>query len=208
MTDRTKVFHGDCMEFMKDYPDKHFDLTIADPPYNIVSQQKRGIGSRIDATGKMNDWNHRKPDPEMFAEMFRVSRHVVIWGANNFELPPTEYFLIWDKDQTVDNFASAEYAWTNYPMPAKIYRYTIHKHNATKGEKIHPTMKPVDLYRWILKHYTEDGYKILDPMMGSQSSRIAAFDMGFEYVGFELDKDYFDAGCKRFEQHKQQLKLF
>lgn len=207
MEDRTRVFNLDCMIGMKEFPDKHFELAIVDPPYNIVSQQKRGIGSRIDSTGKMNDWNNIKPTQEYFLELTRISKYQIIWGANNFTLPPTEYFIIWDKSQSVDNFASAEYAWTNFPMPAKVFRYSIHQHNVDKGEKIHPTMKPIKLYKWLLKNYAKEGDKILDTHLGSGSSRIAAFDMGFDFTGYELDTDYFDASVKRFEQHKAQLKL-
>lgn len=204
----SEVFNMDCLEYMKSIPDKFFELAIVDPPYNIVSQQKRGIGSRIDKTGKMNDWNNIKPTQDYFNELFRVSNYQIIWGANNFTLPETEYFIIWDKAQSVDNFASAEYAWTNYKMPAKVFRYSIHQHNADKGDKIHPTMKPIKLYKWLLKNYTKEGDKILDTHLGSGSSRIAAHDLGFDFYATELDKDYFEAQEKRFKQHIAQLTLF
>lgn len=196
----SEVYNEDCLVGMSRFPDKFFDLAIVDPPYNIVSQQKRGIGSRIDASGKMNEWNNKKPEQEYFNELFRVSSFQIIWGANNFTLPETEYFIVWDKKQTVENFASAEYAWTNIKMPAKVFRYSIHQHNQDKGDKIHPTMKPIPLYQWLLKNYANPGDKILDTHMGSQSSRIAAYKMCFDYWGWELDKDYFDAGNKRFEE--------
>ena len=202
------VFNEDCIEGMKRYPDKHFDLAIVDPPYNIVSQQKRGIGSRIDATGKMNNWNNIKPSKDYFKELFRVSKYQIVWGANNFIMPESEYFLIWDKQQTVKNFASAEYAWTNVKMPAKVFRYSIHQHNCDKGKKIHPTMKPVKLYDWILHNYAKEGDLILDTHLGSQSSRIAAYKNGFDFVGFEIDKEYFEDGNKRFNDFKSQLRLF
>jgi site-specific DNA-methyltransferase (adenine-specific) len=197
----------DCMEGMKMYPDKFFELAIVDPPYNIISQQARGVGSRIDASGKMNNWNNIKPGRDYFDELFRVSKYQIVWGANNFTMPESEYFLIWDKYQTVDNFASAEYAWTNVRMPAKVFRYSIHQHNCDKGNKIHPTMKPVKLYEWLLKNYAKEGDKILDTHLGSGSSRIAADKMGFDFYGFELDKDYFDASVKRFNDYKSQLTL-
>jgi site-specific DNA-methyltransferase (adenine-specific) len=197
----------DCMEGMKRYPDKFFELAIVDPPYNIISQQARGVGSRIDASGKMNNWNNIKPGRDYFDELFRVSKYQIVWGANNFTMPESEYFLIWDKYQTVDNFASAEYAWTNVRMPAKVFRYSIHQHNCDKGNKIHPTMKPVKLYEWLLKNYAKEGDKILDTHLGSGSSRIAADKMGFDFYGFELDKDYFDSSVKRFNDYKSQLTL-
>jgi|ADGO01.1.fsa_nt_gi DNA modification methylase len=194
------VENRDCMEAMKEFPDKFFELAIVDPPYNIVSQQKRGKGSRIDKTGKMNNWNNAKPPKEYFDELFRVSKNQIIWGANNFILPESEYFIVWNKMQTVENFASAEYAWTNVRKPAKMFNYSIHQHNIEKGDKIHPTMKPVKLYQWLLKNYAKPGDKILDTHLGSGSSRIAAYKMGFDFWGYEIDKDYFDAQEKRFKE--------
>jgi site-specific DNA-methyltransferase (adenine-specific) len=193
---------------MKTKPDKYYDLAIVDPPYNIVSQQKRGIGSRIDASGKMNDWNNQKPKPEYYKELFRTSKYQIIWGSNNFELPPSEYFIIWDKQQTVPNFASAEYAWTNIKMPAKVFRYSIHQHNCDKGEKIHPTMKPIKLYRWLLQNYAEKGFKILDTHGGSHTHAIAADMEGFELDIIEIDEKYFKDGLNAFDMYKRQLKLF
>jgi site-specific DNA-methyltransferase (adenine-specific) len=201
-------YNCDNIQFMKTKPDKYYDLAIVDPPYNIVSQQKRGIGSRIDASGKMNDWNNQKPKPEYYKELFRTSKYQIIWGANNFELPPSEYFIIWDKQQTVPNFASAEYAWTNIKMPAKVFRYSIHQHNCDKGEKIHPTMKPIKLYRWLLQNYAEKGFKILDTHGGSHTHAIAADMEGFELDIIEIDEKYFKDGLNAFDMYKRQLKLF
>jgi len=197
----------DCLPFMRECEDNQFDLAICDPPYNIVSQQKRGIGSRIDPTGKMNDWNHDKPSPEYYKELFRVSEKQIIWGANNFELPPSEYFIIWDKQQTVDNFASAEYAWTNCRMPAKIFHYGIHEHNHHKSGN-HPTEKPIKLYKWLLTHYAKEGDKILDTHLGSGSIAIACHYLGFDLTGCELDKDYFEAMQKRIKEETAQQAMF
>jgi site-specific DNA-methyltransferase (adenine-specific) len=193
---------------MKGLKDKAFDLAIVDPPYNIVSQQKRGIGSRIDASGKMNNWNNEKPSPYYFKELFRVAKKQIIWGANNYILPESEYFIVWDKAQTVDNFASAEYAWTNIKMPAKIFHYSIHQHNSDKGLKIHPTMKPIKLYKWLLKNYAKPGDKILDTHGGSMSSAIACHEMGFDLTLCEIDKDYYEAGLKRVAEAMKQQVLF
>lgn len=201
-------FNVDCMDFMKSKPNKFYDLAIVDPPYNIVSQQKRGIGSRIDKTGKMNNWNNIKPTKEYFEQLFRVSKNCIIWGANNFEMPSTEYFIIWDKAQTVDNFASAEYAWTNVKMPAKIFHYSIHQHNCDKGDKIHPTMKPIRLYRWLLLNYAIKGMKILDTHGGSMTHAIACDLEGFDLDICEIDKEYFDKGVEAFNIHKMQQRLF
>jgi site-specific DNA-methyltransferase (adenine-specific) len=200
----------DCMEGMRKYPDKFFELAIVDPPYNIASQQKRGVGSRIDKTGKMNQWNHKAPDAEYFDELFRVSQSQIIWGANNYYgLPVTEYFCIWNKKQTVENFASAEYAWVSPSLrkPAKVFDYGIHRHNS-EIDRIHPTQKPVALYKWLLQNYAKEGDKILDTHLGSGSSRIAAYIMGFDFYGFELDRDYYEAQEKRFKEQTAQQSLF
>lgn len=210
MTPISETYNMDCMEYMRQFPDKHFELAITDPPYNIASQQKRGVGSRIDKTGKMNNWNNTAPDSVYFNELFRVSKNQIIWGANNYEgLPRTEYFCIWNKMQTVDNFASAEYAWVSMGLkvPAKVFDYRIHRHNS-EIDRIHPTQKPVALYKWLLSNYAKPGDKILDTHLGSGSSRIAAYDLGFDFYATELDKDYFDAQEKRFQNFKAQLKLF
>jgi site-specific DNA-methyltransferase (adenine-specific) len=202
------TYNINCMEFMAGVPDKHYDLAIVDPPYGIVSQQKRGIGTRIDKTGKMNDWNHKTPDSVYFNELFRVSVNQIIWGANNFVLPPSEHFCLWDKQQTVDNFASFEYAWVSPGVgkPAKAFVYSIHKHNNTT--RIHPTQKPVALYKWLLKNYAKPGDKILDTHGGSMSIALACHDMDYDLDLCELDEDYFKAGVKRYNDHIKQLKLF
>lgn len=200
----------DNMEFMRTVPDKYFDLAIVDPPYNIASQQKRGVGSRIDASGKMNQWNNTTPSPEYFEDLFRVSKGQIIWGANNYILPVSEYFCVWNKHQTVENFASAEYAWVSPSLktPAKVFEMTIHKHNTSKGEKIHPTMKPIALYKWLLHNYAKEGDKILDTHLGSGSIAIACHDYKFELTGCEIDKDYFEAAVKRLKNHVAQTTLF
>lgn len=209
--DKATLHNCDCMELLKATPDKFYKLAIVDPPYNIVSQQLRGIGSRIDASGKMNDWNNKKPPQEYYDELFRVSEKQIIWGANNFILPESEYFIVWDKQQSVANFASAEYAWTNVKMPAKVFRYSIHQVMSDRkedGGKIHPTQKPVKLYEWLLTNYAKTGDKILDTHLGSMSSVIACLNLGFEITGCELDKDYFEAGIKRVEQSQKQQRMF
>ena len=206
-----KIYNQDCMEAMKEMSDNQFDLAIVDPPYKIASQQKRGVGSRIDKTGKMNTWNNELPPKEYFVELLRVSKGQIIWGANNFEgLPRTEYFAIWNKEQTVDNFASLEYAWVSMSIgkPAKMFTYSIHKHNSTKGKKIHPTMKPVSLYEWMLMKYAKEGDTILDTHLGSGSIAIACDNLGYDLTGYEIDKDYYEAAIKRIEQHKSQIRMF
>lgn len=207
----SRAFNMDCMQGMSLYPDKYFDLAVVDPPYGIARFGNRvELSNRLCNNAKLNTWDV-KPPIEYFIELFRVSKYQIIWGANNFDLPTTEYFIVWDKEQTVDNFASAEYAWTNVKKPAKIYRHSIHKVIAQRkadGSKIHPTQKPVALYDWIFKNYAKEGDKILDTHLGSGSSRIAAYKAKLDFTAYELDKDYFDAQEKRFQDFKSQLTLF
>ena len=200
----------DCMVALKAMPDKCIDLCICDPPYGI-ERFKRG-GSRIFETQKAKDgleWDIA-PTQEYFDELMRVSKQQIIWGANNFTLPKTEYFIVWDKQQTVDNFASAEYAWTNCKMPAKVFRYSIHKVMADRkadGGKIHPTQKPVALYKWLLSNYAKQGDLILDTHVGSASSLIACHDMGFDAVGVELDADYYKQSKQRLDDFMRQPRI-
>lgn len=197
------VYNCDCLEYMKSLPDKYFDLTIADAPYEI-ERFKRG-SLRIAKGDRYKNgiaWD-KAPTNEVFEEMFRVSKHCIIWGANNFVLPKTEYFLVWNKEQTVDNFASLEYAWTNCRVPAKMFTYSIHKCMAERkaeGGKIHPCQKPIALYAWILDNYAKVGDRIFDPYLGSGSSRIAAYKKGFDFYACELDVEYFNAQEERFRR--------
>lgn len=199
----SEVYNVDCLTYMQSLPDKYFDLCIADPPYSI-ERFKRG-SLRIATGDKYKDgikWDNAPAD-DVFNEMFRVSKNCIIWGANNFQLPKSEYFIVWNKEQTVDNFASLEYAWTNCKVPAKLFTYSIHKCMAERkreGGKIHPTQKPISLYSWILDNYAKQGYKIFDPFLGSGSSRIASYKKGFDFYACELDKDYFEAQEERFRK--------
>jgi site-specific DNA-methyltransferase (adenine-specific) len=195
---------------MKSYSDNYFELAIVDPPYGIKRFEKPSGKTRFSSSKLMQEngltWDN-KPKQEYWDELFRVSKNQIVWGANNFIMPPSEYFCIWNKKQTVDNFATAEYAWVSMGLkkPAKIFDYSIHKHNQT--DKIHPTQKPVALYRWLLQNYAKEGDNILDTHLGSGSSRIAADMEGYNFTGYELDKDYFEASVKRFNEYKLQVKL-
>lgn len=148
------------------------------------------------------------PGEEYFKELFRVSRNQIIWGGNYFTLPPTRCFLVWRKLTISESFtmAMAEYAWTSFNSNAKVFEAAP---QGKPGEtRFHPTQKPVELYAWVYKLFAKQGDKILDTHMGSQSSRIAAWDMGLDYVGFEIDKTYFDLGEERFQKHAAQSNLF
>ena len=209
---------ADCMDIMRDMPDKAFDLAIVDPPYGIRrlsveehqdpnSKFRRSMSKMVDST---KGWNAEKPTQEYWNELFRISKEQIIWGANNFTLPESEYFCVWDKMQTVDNFASAELAWVSmneWKKPAKVFRYQIHKCSSVDGDKIHPTQKPVALYKWLLKNYAKPGNKILDTHGGSGSSVIACLDMGYEIMWIEKDPDYFQAALKRIKDFAAQPKL-
>lgn len=205
-----EYYNEDCMVGMTRYPDKHFDLAIVDPPYGIARFGNRvELSNRICSKAKINEWDS-KPTQEYFDELFRVSKYQIIWGGNNFMLPETEYFIVWDKQQTVENFASAEYAWTNVRQPAKVFRFGVMEMVSARkkeGGKIHPTQKPIELYKWLLVNYAKEGDLILDTHVGSASSLIACHDLGFSVVGFEIDKDYYTESHKRLERHQKQLRF-
>ena len=206
------ITNEDNMELMARYPDNHFELAIVDPPYGIKDSKRirnDNKGRGLDRWKNKNniEWDN-KPKEEYWKELFRVSKNQIVWGANNFIMPPSEYFLIWNKKQTVDNFASAEYAWVSMGLktPAKVFDYGINKHNSI--DKIHPTQKPVALYKWLLDKYAKQGDKILDTHLGSGSIAIACHDYGFDLTACELDKEYFDKAMERINNHTKQTKLF
>jgi len=212
-TDKITVTNEDNMELMSRYPDNYFDLAIIDPPYGIGRFGNRvEVSNRICSSAKINKWDI-KPTDDYFKELFRISKNQIIWGANNFTMPESEYFCVWDKKQTVDNFATAEYAWVSMGLkkPAKVFRYAIHKEmqeRKKQGGKFHPTQKPVKLYEWILMQYAKEGDKILDTHLGSGSLAIACHNLGYELTACELDKDYYEASHKRFKQVTSQTQLF
>lgn len=212
MTDNTRCFNMDCMVGMKEFPDKYFDLAITDPPYGIGHTNNKGQNNLATTNPDKMTWNKKVPSKDYFMEVFRVSRHQIIWGVNYY---PYDLFaggrVIWDKGATGD-FSDCEIAYCSLQRTIRKFEYLwngmIQQFNGNREIRIHPTQKPVALYKWLLKNYAKEGDKILDTHLGSQSSRIAAFDMGFDFTGYELDKDYFEAGNKRFANHKAQLKLF
>ena len=206
-----KITNEDNMELMARYEDNYFDLAIVDPPYGI-ERFKKGFGDtrfKMDKRTNKNgiEWD-TKPIQEYWIELFRVSKNQIVWGANNFVMPPSEYFCIWNKKQTVDNFATAEYAWVSMGLkkPAKMFDYGIHKHNHTT--KIHPTQKPIALYEWLLMNYAKEGDKILDTHLGSGSIAIACHNLKYDLTACELDTEYYTAAMKRLKQHQQQLTMF
>jgi len=200
-----ELLHCDCMAYMTTVPDKYFDLAIVDPPYGLerFKANDGGNSKKITTFGdKDKNWNNIKPTTEYWAELFRVSKNQIVWGGNNFELPTSEYFIVWDKGQMMPSFARCEMAWTNCKVPAKIYAKRSQDLN-----RIHPTQKPVALYEWLLTNYAKKGQRILDTHLGSGSSAIAAHYFGVDFVGTELDKDYFDAAKARFDMATKQLAM-
>jgi DNA modification methylase len=191
------IFNADCREILPHLP--KVDLVLTDPPYGIKRFQK-GFGyTRFKGYGCETEgiiWD-TPPDNETLLAIISKAKYSIIWGANNFQLPPTEYFMVWDKQQTVDNFASAEYAWTNNPQPAKVFRYSIHKHNQT--DKSHPTQKPVFLCEWCIQ-LAKESDTILDPFMGSGTTLVAAKQLGRKAIGIEIEEKYCEIAVKRLGQ--------
>jgi site-specific DNA-methyltransferase (adenine-specific) len=214
------VFNEDCMAVMARYPDKYFDLAVVDPPYGIGEDGRKSVRTMPSRPNSYNrepkysakGWDNEPPSKEYFIELLRVSKKAIIWGANHFiENIPNQNsscWIVWDKKNEGSDFADCELAWTN--MKTAVRKYTIHKFEGTRGGKdcIHPTQKPIKLYDWIFKKYAKEGDKILDTHLGSGSSRIAAHKAKLDFVGCELDKEYFDAQEKRFKDFSSQLTLF
>lgn len=198
------LLHADCMAYMASLPDKAFDLAIVDPPYGIGAAN--GAHSNLKALGCKN-WDCSVPDDEYFRELFRVSKNQLIWGGNYFVLPATRGFIFWDKHPMPPSYAQGEYCWTSFDMNAKKWCGRTGDETLVL-HRIHPTQKPVKLYEWLLTNYAKPGQRILDTHLGSGSSAIAAHNLGFDFVGMELDADYYAAAVKRFEQHKAQGSLF
>ncbi len=207
--DINKIHNQDCLEAMKLMKDNQFDLAIVDPPYglNRFKAKDGGNSKKIKSFGDKNkNWNNIKPKKEYFTELFRISKNQIIWGANNFNLPTSEYFIIWQKGNALDfSFAMVEMAWTNIKKPAKLFK---HLHVQNKDKRIHPTQKPVKLYEWLLMNYAKKGDKILDTHLGSGSIAIACHNLGYDLTGYELDKEYYDNAIKRIKNHQAQTRIF
>jgi len=226
--DNLTIYNADCMEIMSRYEDNYFDLAVVDPPYGIGADkaQNKAGESREKAKGlsksgrgwvkyKETSWDDYVPDENYFIELFRVSKTQIIWGGNYFEnlWSKSNSFIVWDKKQREFSLADGELAW--YSKSYKAMRTfdlsraeALHNNNETGG-RFHPTQKPVKLYNWIYKNYAKEGQKILDTHLGSGSNAISAHyaKMG-EFVGCELDKDYYEASIKRIYNETRQLELF
>ena len=196
------ITNEDNMSLMARYPDNHFELAIVDPPYGI-DRNGMNMGNSV-FNQDIKKWDKEIPTDHYFKELFRVSKNQIIWGGNYFPLPQSQYFAIWDKGETMygRDFAECEYAWV------KKGGTRIFKKGPNQPERIHPTQKPVALYKWLLHNYAKEGDKILDTHLGSGSIAIACHDYGFDLTACELDKEYFDAAMKRINNHTAQGSLF
>lgn len=213
------AYNMDCMEGMKQFPDKYFDLAVVDPPYGIgESGSKNNTRSKLAKSKNYKAFSgndKEPPDSAYFNELFRVSKSQIIWGANHFisKIPfDSSCWIVWDKMNGENDFADCELAWTSFKTAVRKFEFRwqgmLQHDMKNKEERIHPTQKPIALYSWILKNYAKPGFKILDTHLGSGSSRIAAYDAGLDFVGYEICKEYFDKQEQRFQDHIAQMSLF
>lgn len=193
---------------MKEYPDKYFQLAVVDPPYGIGVNHNMGRRKGDKPSNyKPAVWDSEPPPLEYFYELFRVSQNQIVWGANHFisRMPyDSPCWLMWDKKFSEDvSFAQYEMAWTSFKSVCK--KLELHP---AQSDRVHPTQKPIKLYDWIFTNYAQKGDRILDTHLGSGSSRIAAFKNGLDFYGAEIDKEHFEASCKRYEEFTKQGTLF
>lgn len=222
-----KFILDNCLDVMRQYPDKYFDLAIVDPPYFSGPEKRKYYGRKVSPIGvnrlydETSEWQIPKRD--YFDELFRVSKNQIIWGVNYFDYPFGPGRIVWDKVNGQSSFSDCETAYCSLHDSTRLFRYmwngmmqgkSISEGHIQQGNKslneirIHPTQKPVNLYIWLLQNYASDGDKILDTHVGSASSLIACEEMGFNYVGCELDEDIFNSAKQRLENYKSQIKLF
>jgi len=212
------VYLMDCIEGMKRYPDKFFDLAVVDPPYGLGEDGKSNHSRCKFAKAKEytpKNWDKKAPDKIYFNELIRVSKNQIIWGANHFisKIPfDSSCWIVWDKKNGKNDFADCELSWTSFKSSVRKFEFRwlgmLQGNMKDKEIRIHPTQKPIALYDWIFANYAKPGDKILDTHLGSQSSRIAACKAGLPFIGFETDQEYFDLGNKRFFDFARQGSLF
>ena len=209
----------DCMEYMATLPDKAFDLAIVDPPYGIgESGANNHTRSKLAVAKDYKQFagdDLKAPDKEYFEQLMRVSKNQIIFGANHFisKIPfDSHCWIVWDKENGESDFADCELAWTSFNTAVRKFEFRwqgmLQGNMKNKETRFHPTQKPVALYEWLLTNYAKEGDRILDTHLGSGSSRIAAYNLGFDFVGCEIDKEYFDKQEERFEKHTAQTSLF
>ena len=210
-----KLIHGDSLQALKGYTNNYFDIAIVDPPYMDIFNTDNWVAS----SAKQKDYKNRqetltnnKPNKDYFDELMRVSKNQIIWGGNYFILPVSRGWIFWLKNQSNNYFSDGELAWTSFDRVLKDFDF--HWSGMLQGDmknkeiKIHPTQKPVALYRWVLDKYTNEGDLILDTHLGSGSIAIACHYMKRKLIGYEIDKEYYDAACKRFKEQTMQQSLW
>jgi site-specific DNA-methyltransferase (adenine-specific) len=207
----SEVYLMDCIQLMKHYPDKYFDLAVVDPPYGISVNMN--AGRKKDTKSKkrtVKKWDDKAPEYEYFLELFRVSKNQIIWGSNYFkDLPIVSSWIFWDKMVASDcTFSDGELAWTSFGGALKKVVCPWSGFIGADGVRIHPTQKPIKLYDWIFKNYATEGMKVLDTHLGSGSSRISANKANLHFVGCEIDEEYFNKSCKRYDDFVSQVRLF
>lgn len=203
------LYNMDCMELLRQTPDKYYSLCVVDPPYGIDAANMQMGKGKDKQWKKGKDWDLSVPTPEYFAELSRVSARQIIWGGNYFDLPATGGWIFWDKERGKDvSFADGELAWTSFLNVIKKAPIRFDGFIGADIVRIHPTQKPVKLYQWLLSNYAKPGDRILDTHLGSASSAIAAHYAGFDFVGIELDPDYYQAAVRRFDLETRQEALF
>ena len=209
------LIHGDCMEYMESMEWKA-DLAIVDPPYGINESSKAGNRPKIKVKYKISDWDKNAPSPDYFDLLKSKSKNQIIWGANHFidNIPfnvSSPCWIVWDKVREGQDFADCELAYTSFKKAVKQFTFAWDGFRQgdmkNKENRIHPTQKPVALYKWILTNYAKKGDRIIDTHGGSMSIAIACYDLGFELVCIEKDLDYFNAAVKRFKQHIKQAAI-
>lgn len=215
-------FNEDCLQGMKRYPDNYFDLAIVDPIYGDVTPG--GYMTNLDSTTKLARpihyhlaiWDQEKTGKDYFDELFRVSKNQIVWGGGNYFIEEinknSQCWVVWDKKRS-GNFADFEVAWTSFDRASRMFRFMwngmLQEHMGDMKEKrIHPTQKPIALYKWLLQNFAKPGDKILDTHVGSASSLIACHEMKFDAVGFEIDKTYYEAAKQRLQDEMKQISIF
>ena len=213
-------YNMDCIEGMRQFPDNYFDLAIVDPVYGDVKQGGYMAGKGGEHAAKRKNyhlalWSQDKTGPDYFKELFRVSKNQIIWGGNYFTeyLQPSQGWIVWDKKHPEGvKFADCELAYTSFNEAVRIFRYLwngmLQENMKNKEFKIHPTQKPVALYEWLLRNYAKSDDIILDTHVGSASSLIACHNLGFKYIGFEIDTIYYENAKKRLDAEMAQLNIF
>ena len=202
------LLNMDCMDYLRECEDNAFDLAIVDPPYGLRRFQNDRPTSRLDKYGGHREWNNAPIDHQYFDELQRVAIQQIVWGGNYFpQLPISQGWIFWDKKQPAPSFAAGELAWSSFDTPLKKLSLTYYGPHGADTVRIHPSQKPVKLYDWLLTKYAKPGQRILDTHLGSGSSAIAAHYFGADFVGIEIDEDYYKAACERFEKETAQLDL-